>query len=128
MFMTGSVPVTGTVPGTGGMGRAYGLMLGWCRIVANQPIWCTTLSGSHATAARATTMAMATKAAGRLRTAHLLRTRAAQQRLDLARARRLARHEDAELVVREAWIVGHRAQAARGEQRIEEYAEDRREG
>ena len=33
----GSAPVTGTVPGTGGIGRAYGLMLGWWRMVANQP-------------------------------------------------------------------------------------------
>src|SRR5690242_18834014 len=103
-------------------------MLGWWRIVANQPIWCTTLSGSHARAAREATMAMATTAAGRLRTAHLLRTRVAQQRLHLAGARRLARHEDAELVVREARIVGHRAEPACGEQRIEENAEDGREG
>src|SRR5690242_12963497 len=125
MFITGSAPVTGTVPGTGGMGRACGLMLGWWRIVANQPIWCTTLSGSHARAIRAATAA---RAARDLRTAHLLRTRAAQQRLHLARARRLARHEDTELVVREARIVGHRAEPARGEQRIEENAEDGREG
>src|SRR5437879_6506112 len=99
-------------------------MLGWWRIVANQPIWCPTLSGSHARAIRAV---RAARAAGRLRTPHLLRTRVAQQRLHLARARRLARHEDAEFVVREARIVGDRAQAACGEQRIEENAEDGRE-
>src|SRR3989442_11651997 len=31
-----SPPLTGTVPGTGGIGRAYGLMLRWWRMVENQ--------------------------------------------------------------------------------------------
>src|SRR5207302_1790261 len=47
-----------------------------------------------------------------------------EQRLDLALARRLARDEDPELVVGEPRIVGHRAQAPRGEQRVEGDAED----
>src|SRR2546426_8264542 len=48
-----SPPLTGTVPGTGGIGRAYGLMLRWWRMVENQPMRCTTSSGLHARAARA---------------------------------------------------------------------------
>src|SRR5690349_7290650 len=103
-------------------------MLRWCRIVANQPIWCTTSSGSHARAAQATKAARAAEATGRLRTTDLLRSRAAQQRLHLARALRLARHEDPELVVREARIVGDRAQAARRQQGVEEDPQDGREG
>src|SRR5437867_9223566 len=47
----GSTPVIETVPATGGMGRAYGLMLRWCRIVANHPTRCTTSSGLQAASA-----------------------------------------------------------------------------
>src|SRR3989441_12793740 len=36
-LMSGSAPVTGTVPGTGGDGRAEGLLLRCCRLVAHQP-------------------------------------------------------------------------------------------
>src|SRR5256885_7151319 len=39
--------VIGTVPATDGIGLAYGLMLRWCRIVANQPTRCTTSSRSE---------------------------------------------------------------------------------
>src|SRR2546428_240559 len=115
-----SPPLTGTVPGTGGIGRAYGLMLRWWRIVANQPMRCTTSSGLQETAART---AKAARAAG-LRTAHFFRARAAQEALDLPVPRRLGRDEDAELVVREAGVVGDGAEAARGEQRVERDAED----
>src|SRR3989442_482431 len=126
----GSTPVIGTVPATGAIGLAYGLMLRWCRIVANQPTRCTTSSGlqaSAATATRAATAAGAERGPRGLRTTHLLRPRAAEQGLDLTRPRRLARHEDAEPVVREARVVGDRPQAARREQRVEEDPEDRRE-
>src|SRR5438270_750700 len=112
--MSGSAPVTGTVPGTGAMGRAYGLMLRWWRMVANQPTRCTTSSGLQPRTERA---ARAARAAHDLRTSHLFCPRAAQQRLDLARPRRLARDEDAELVIREARIVGHGPQAPRAEHR-----------
>src|SRR5438105_13264204 len=119
--MSGSAPVTGTVPGTGAMGRAYGLVLRWWRMVANQPTRCTTSSGLQPRTERA---ARAARAAHDLRTSHLFCPRAAQQRLDLARPRRLARDEDAELVIREARIVGHGPQAPRGEQRVEADPED----
>src|SRR5437763_14915871 len=115
-LISGSAPVTGTVPGTGARGRAYGLMLRWCRMVANQPMRCTTSSGVHARTERA---ARAASAARDLGTPHLLGARAAQQRLDLGGARGLARDEDAELVVREARIVGNGPQTPRGEQRVE---------
>src|SRR2546430_17296603 len=89
--MSGSAPVTGTVPGTGGMGRAYGLMLRWWRMVANQPTRCTTSSGLQprteraARAARAIRAAKAAGAAGDLGTRHPFGPRAAKQRHDLAR-------------------------------------------
>src|SRR5207249_4711429 len=53
MLSTGSAPVTGTVPGMGGIGWAYGLMLRRCRMVENQPTRCTTSSGLQPRAARA---------------------------------------------------------------------------
>src|SRR5256712_13572000 len=71
-----SPPLTGTVPGTGGIGRAYGLMLRWWRMVENQPMRCTTSSGLQETAARA---AKAARAAAGLRTAAPFPGRAAQQ-------------------------------------------------
>src|SRR5437867_4081536 len=86
---------------------------------------CTTSSGLHARAASA---ARAATAARGLRTPDLLGTCAAQERLDLTRARRLAGHEDPELVVREAGIVGDCSQAARGEERVEENSQDGRQG
>src|SRR5256886_13416718 len=128
--MSGSAPVTGTVPGTGAMGRAYGLMLRWWRMVANQPTRCTTSSGLQprteraARAARAIRAAKAAGAAGDLGTSHLFCPRAAQQRLDLARPRGLARDEDAEVVIREARLVGHGPQGPRGEQGVEADPED----
>src|SRR5437899_355457 len=106
-----SPPLTGTVPGTGGIGRAYGLMLRWWRIVANQPMRCTTSSGLQETAART---AKAARAAAGLRTAHFFRARAREEALDLAVPRRLGGDEDTELVVREAPVVGDGAEAAGG--------------
>src|SRR5882762_7477840 len=98
-------------------------MLRWCRIVANQPMRCTTSSGLHAV-----TMPSATTASARvrLRTSHLLGAGAAQQRFYWPGPCRLARHEDAELVVREARVVGDRSLATRGEQRVERDPENRR--
>src|SRR2546430_14791604 len=93
-------------------------------MVANQPMRCTTSSGLQPIAASAT---RAARTACGLRTADLLRPSAAEQGLDLTRARRLGRHENAELVVREAWIVGDRAEPPGGEQRVEGDAENRRE-
>src|SRR5690349_9990800 len=93
-------------------------MLRWCRIVANQPTWCTTSSGLHAATSRAAT------ASGTLRTPHLLGPGTAQQALDLALPRRLGWDEDAELVVREARVVCHGAETASREQRVERDAED----
>src|SRR2546422_4646926 len=90
-------------------------------MVENQPTRCTTSSGLQASAATAT------RAARRLGTTHLFCSRSAQQRLDLARARRLGRHEDAELIVREPWVVRHGPQSPRREQRVEHDAEDRRQ-
>src|SRR5881392_628627 len=85
-------------------------------MVENQPMRCTTSSGLHPIAASAT---RAARTARGLRTADLLRPSAAEQGLDLTGARRLGRHENAELVVREAWIVGDRAEPPGGEQRVE---------
>src|SRR5204862_7078403 len=85
-------------------------------MVANQPMRCTTSSGLQPIAASAT---RAARTARGLRTADLLRPSAAEQGLDLTGARRLGRHENAELVVREAWIVGERAEPPGGEQRGE---------
>src|SRR5258708_2876803 len=96
-------------------------MLRWWRIVANHPIRCTTSSGLHASAAPS-----ASGSSARLRTAHLLGPGAAQQRLDRGRARRLARDEDPELVVRKPRIVGDRTLAPGGEQRVERDPQDRR--
>src|SRR5256886_7901890 len=93
-------------------------------MVANQPMRCTTSSGLQPIAASAT---RAARTACGLRTADLLRPSAAEQGLDLTGARRLGRHENAELVVREAWIVGDRAEPPGGEQRVEGDAENRRE-
>src|SRR3989442_7414573 len=93
-------------------------------MVENQPMRCTTSSGLQPIAANAT---RAARTACGLRTADLLRSSAAQQGLDLTGARRLGRHENAELVVREAWIVGDRAEPPGGEQRVEGDAENRRE-
>src|SRR5437773_9127921 len=93
-------------------------------MVANQPMRCTTSSGLQPIAASAT---RAARTARGLRTADLLRPSAAEQGLDLTGARRLGRHENAELVVREARIVGDRAEPAGGEQRVEGDAENRRE-
>src|SRR5438876_202432 len=126
-LMIGSAPVTGTVPGTGGIGWAYGLMLRWWRIVENHPIWCTTSSGLHARPARAARAAKTATAAPDLRTAHLLRPGGPQEGLHLPRARRLARHEDSELVVGEAWIVRDGPEATGREQGIEQNAEDGRQ-
>src|SRR6185503_1735147 len=91
-------------------------------MVANQPTLWTTLSGSHARAART---ASAAKAARRLPTAHLVRTGAAQQRFDAGSLVRSRRDEDAELVVGEPRIVLNRPEAARREQRVEQNPEDR---
>src|SRR5881398_4204388 len=93
-------------------------------MVENQPMRCTTSSGLQPIAASAT---RAARTARGLRTADLLRPSAAEQGLDLTGARRLGRHENAELVVREAWIVGDRAEPPGGEQRVEGDAENRRE-
>src|SRR6266480_8069132 len=93
-------------------------------MVANQPMRCTTSSGLQPIAASAT---RAARTACGLRTADLLRPSAAEQGLDLTGAGRLGRHENAELVVREAWIVGDRAEPPGGEQRVEGDAENRRE-
>src|SRR5207237_10937333 len=90
-------------------------------MVENQPMRCTTSSGLHPIAASAT---RAARTARGLRTADLLRPSAAEQGLDLTGARRLGRHENAELVVREAWIVGDRAEPPGGERRGEGSAED----
>src|SRR5436190_10122309 len=92
----GSTPVIGTVPATGGMGRAYGLMLRWCRIVANHPTLCTTMSGLQprtAIAARTAT------AAHSLPTTHLFRAGVAQQRFDLCDLVGSRRDEDAKAIV-----------------------------
>src|SRR2546426_7483236 len=97
-------------------------------MVANQPTWCTTSSGLQATAARTARAARAARAARGLRTPHLLGAGLPQQRLHLARPLGGAGDEDAELVVREARVVQHRAEAARREHRVERDAEDRREG
>src|SRR5438445_542297 len=80
-------------------------------MVANQPMRCTTSSGLQPIAASAT---RAARTACGLRTADLLRPSAAEQGLDLTGAGRLGRHENAELVVREAWIVGDRAEPVGG--------------
>src|SRR5437773_2881392 len=93
-------------------------------MVANQPMRCTTSSGLQPIAASAT---RAARTARGLRTADLLRPGAEHQGLDRTGARRLGRHETAELVVREARIVGARAEPAGGEQRVEGDAENRRE-
>src|SRR5882724_3705811 len=93
-------------------------------MVENQPTRCTTSSGLQARTARA---ARAASAAPGLRTAHLLRACAAEQGFDLTGPCRLGRHEDAELVVGEARIVGDGPQTPRGEQRVEDDAEDRRQ-
>src|SRR6058998_1997600 len=93
-------------------------------MVENQPMRCTTSSGLQPIAASAT---RAARTACGLRTADLLRPSAAEQGLDLTGTRRLGRHENAELVVREAWIVGDRAEPPGGEQRVEGDAENRRE-
>src|SRR5207249_10894771 len=89
-------------------------------MVENQPMRCTTTSGLHPIAASAT---RAARTARGLRTADLLRPSAAEQGLDLTGARRLGRHENAELVVREAWIVGGRAEPACGGPCFAGYAE-----
>src|SRR5438034_11138754 len=93
-------------------------------MVANQPMRCTTSSGLQPIAASAT---RAARTARGLRTADLLRPGAAEQGLDLTGARRLGRHENAELVVREARIVGDRAKPPGGEQRIVGGVDNRRE-
>src|SRR6058998_2230929 len=93
-------------------------------MVANQPMRCTTSSGLQPIAASAT---RAARTARGLRTADLLRPSAAEQGLDLTGAHRLGRHENAELVVGEAWIVGDRAEPPGGEQRVEDDAENRGE-
>src|SRR5438094_1060919 len=95
-------------------------MLRGCRMVENQPTRCTTSSGLQPRAAKA---ARAARAARGLRTTHLFGSRAAQQRFDLAGPRRLGRHEDAELVIREAGVVGDGPEAPGGEQRVERDAE-----
>src|ERR1041384_1812130 len=88
-------------------------------MVANQPTRCTTSSGLHATAPSVARTARAARAARDLRTSHLFGAGAAQQRLDLGGPRGLARDEDAELVVREAGIVGDGPETARREHRAE---------
>src|SRR3989454_482278 len=128
MSAAGGAPVTGTVPGTGAGWRLYGLKLRWWRMVANQPMWCTTSSGLQARAAKTARAARAARAARGLRTPHLLGTGLPQQRLHLTRPVWGAGDEDAELVVREAGIVQYRAEATGREHRVEGDAEDRREG
>src|SRR5437879_13832012 len=93
-------------------------------MVANQPTWCTTSSGLHAATSAS---AASASAPARLRTTHLLGAGLAQQRLHLARPAGGAGDEDAELVVREAGIVQHLAEAARREDRDEADAQARRE-
>src|ERR1700688_2397506 len=110
-------PVTGTVPGTGARGMVYGRMLRCVTMEENQDTLCTTVSGRHA-AARTTTVHNA-----RLPTPHLFGAATPEQRLDRAHLGRLGRHEDAELVVREARVVGDRTAVARGEDRVEDHAE-----
>src|SRR2546428_10059755 len=84
-------------------------------MVANHPTRCTTSSGLQPTAAR---MTRAARTARDLRTPHLLRPRPAEQGFDLTCPRRLGRHEDAELVVREARIEGDRPHPPPGEPRV----------
>src|SRR5207244_13353202 len=105
--------------------RLSGSTLRWRLMVANQPTWSTTSSRFQATTART---ARAARAARGLRTPPLLGTGLPQQRLHLAGPVGGAGDEDAELVVREAGIVQHRAETARGEHRVERDPEDRREG
>src|SRR5881397_420489 len=93
-------------------------MLRWCRIVANQPTLCTTVSGSHAPRRRSA----ATKRT-RLATTHLFRAGIAQELLDRGRLVAARRHEDAEVVVGEPRIVLNRPEATRGEGGVEQDAE-----
>src|SRR6266542_6354949 len=93
-------------------------------MVANQPTRCTTSSGLQPRTERA---ARAARAALDLGTPHLLGACAAQQGFDLGRARGLAGDENAEVVVREARIVGDGPQTPGGEQRVERDAKNRRE-
>src|SRR2546421_2797792 len=97
-------------------------MLRWCRIVANQPTRCTTSSGLHAVV-----IPRAPGGSPPLRPAPLPGPGAAQQGFHLPRPRRLARYEDAKLVVREAGVVGDRPEAARREEGVEQDAQDGRE-
>src|SRR5213594_3871078 len=99
-------------------------MLRWCRIVANQPTLCTTVSGSQAPRNPSVTSSRA----ARLATTHVLRPGVAQHRLDPHGLVACRGHENAEPVVREARVVQDRAGAPRRKQRVEEDAEDRREG
>src|SRR6267378_5472573 len=93
-------------------------------MVENQPTRCTTSSGLQASAASA---ARAASTARGLRTAHLLRPGATEQRFELRCLRQLGRDEDAELVVREAGIVGDRSQPPCREQRVESDTKNRRQ-
>src|SRR5438046_5275729 len=97
-------------------------------MVENQPIRCTTSSGLQPRTTTATRAARAAAGARGLGTTDLLGARRAQQRFDLSRPRRLGRDEDAELVVREPWVVGHGPQTPRREQCVEQDAENGREG
>src|SRR2546425_163734 len=109
----GGAPVTGTVPGTGARLRLYGLKLRWWRMVANQPMWCTTSSGLQARAAKT---ARAARAARGLRTAHLLGAGLPQQRLHLARPVGGAGVEDAsQLVPGDGRVAGEVVVAARAQ-------------
>src|SRR3954463_12344832 len=93
-------------------------------MVANQPTLCTTVSGLQPRAAMAATAATAARS---LPTAYLFGARAAQQRFDAGRLVRASRDEDAELVVGKARIVLDGPNTPRGEQRVQENAEDRRQ-
>src|SRR2546425_3698290 len=94
-------------------------MLRWCRIVANQPTLCTTVSGlqAHSSVSAATS-------SGRLATAHFLSPGVAQQRLDPCGLVAWSGHEDAEPIVREPRVVLDRARASSGERRVEQDTED----
>src|SRR5207248_11765539 len=78
-------------------------MLRCWRMVANQPIRCTTSSGLQARAARAVRTARAERDLG---TAHLFGGAGLEQGFDRPRPLGTRGHEHPELVVREPWVVG----------------------
>src|SRR5918996_1643104 len=107
-----AAPVIGTAPSGGAMGRSYGAILRWWRMVENQLIRCTASSGLHP-AGR--TAARRAAAAGHLATPHLLRAARFEQALDARRPVGPRRDEHAELVVGEARIPRDGPAASRGE-------------